>query len=274
MQYTFDMMTADGLKLHGRYWPAKEAKAVVALVHGMGEHIQRYEHMAAYFNAHGVSIMGFDQRGHGRSAGQRGHAPSLDVLLDSVGGLLAQAAQLGLPIFLYGHSMGGNLVLNHLLRRHPKVAGVIASAPWVQLAFRPPALLLMIAKGLRRLLPTFSQPTGLDAAALSHVEAVVAAYKADPLVHGQITTAMSMALLDGGDWLDQHAGPVSAPLLIMHGDADSITSAPASQALAKRLTGDVTMKLWPGMFHEIHNEEAQKEVFDVALAWIGERMRG
>lgn len=262
---------AEGISLHAVHWPVDGPKAVIALVHGQGEHIGRYHHLARWFNARGVAVLGFDQQGHGKSGGKRGHVAHLDAYLDDIGLLLGEARRLypGLPLFLYGHSMGGNLTLNYVLRRRPDgLAGLIATGPWIRLAFEAPALKVAAGRLLRRLMPTISLPTGLAAHFLSHDTAVVQAYKTDPFVHDQLSAAAGLALLEGGAWLDGYAGNSPVPLLLMHGGADKITSAPATRALAGRLQGDVTFREWADLYHEIHNEKEQEQVFDFTIAWM------
>ena len=130
--------SADGLPLVGRCWePAGEPRAVVCLVHGLGEHSGRYAHVAAALNDAGYAVLACDKRGHGRSGGKRGHTPSYEALMTDIDLLLAQAEQRfpGKPRFLYGHSLGGNEVLNYALRRKPDLAGVVATSPGLRTAF-------------------------------------------------------------------------------------------------------------------------------------------
>jgi alpha-beta hydrolase superfamily lysophospholipase len=169
---------------------------------------------------------------------------------------------------LYGHSMGGNLALNYLIRRQPALKGVIATGPWVQLAFEPKPILVTIGKLMRSIFPSFSQDSGLNQDHISKDTAVVEAYKNDPLVHGKITASASLSLLEAGEFLNNYAGEMPISTLIMHGDEDLLTSQPASEAFAKRVSGPVTYKKWKGMYHEIHNEPQQLEVFNYTLGWL------
>lgn len=270
----FSLKNAAGLSLYAVHWPVEKPKAVIALVHGQGEHIGRYGHLARWFNARGVAVLGLDHQGHGKSSGKRGHAASLAAYLDDIGLLLEETRRLypGVPLFLYGHSMGGNLGLNYVLRRRPEgLAGVVITGPWIRLAFEAPALKVAFGRLLRRFMPTLTLPTGLAAHFLSHEPAVVKSYKNDPLVHDQLSAAAGLALLEGGAWLDAYAGDSPAPLLLMHGSGDKITSAPATRALADRMHGDVTYREWPDLYHEIHNEKEQEQVFAVTLEWMEQR---
>ncbi len=267
--------TRDGLDIYGRGWePDQAPKAVICLVHGHGEHVNRYAHVGAAFANAGYVLMGFDQRGHGKSAGPRGHTPSYDALMDDVADLLAQAGSRypGLPQFLYGHSMGGNEVLNFVLRRKPILAGVIATGPWLRLAFQPPALQVTLGRLMNRIAPAFTQASGLDAEALSHDQKVVDAYVNDPLVHDKITARMFVELFGSGEWALTQAAQFPLPLLLMHGSADRLTSADASREFTRSGSANVPLHIWDGWFHEIHNEPDQQEVFKMMIDWMNARL--
>jgi alpha-beta hydrolase superfamily lysophospholipase len=263
--------TADGLTLWARGWKPVRPKATVCLVHGHGEHVGRYEHVAAALAQRDYALMGFDLRGHGRSGGARGHTPSYEALLEDIDEFCRQVAarQPGLPRFLYGHSMGGNLVINYALRRRPNLRGVIATGPWLELAFQPPPLKVALGKLMNRLAPSFTQASGLETKALAHDAAVVQAYENDPLVHGQISARLFIAMYEAGQWALQHAAEFPLPLLLMHGDADRLTSAEASRRFAAAAPqGICTLRLWPGFYHEIHNEPEKEQVLQVLLDWL------
>lgn len=262
---------SDGLTLYARGWAPAAPKAVVCLIHGHGEHVGRYEHVAAALGGAGYALLGFDLRGHGKSGGPRGHTPSYDALLDDIGMFLAQIDERypTLPRFLYGHSMGGNLVINYALRRRPAVRGVIATGPWLELAFQPPAVQVTLGKLMNRLLPSFTQESGLETKALSHDEDVVKRYENDPLVHSKISARLFVSMYEAGLWAMQQASEFPLPLLLMHGEADRITSAEASRRFAAAVPqGKCTLRLWPGLYHEIHNEPEKEQVLQTLLDWL------
>lgn len=267
---THTLTAKDGLSLFSRIWATPDSKAVIALIHGFGEHSGRYTHVADFFNKNGYAVFALDNRGHGQSGGKRGHAPTYDSYMDDIEVFLnyVTTQSAGKPVFLYGHSMGGNLALNYLIRRQPALKGVIATGPWVQLAFEPKPILVTIGKLMRSIFPSFSQDSGLNQTHISKDAAVVEAYKNDPLVHGKITASASLSLLEAGEFLNNYAGEMPISTLIMHGDEDLLTSQPASEAFAKRVSGPVTYKKWEGMYHEIHNEPQQLEVFNYTLGWL------
>lgn len=265
------LTTADGLKLYLRNWsPRGPAKGWILIVHGLGEHGGRYGHVAEAFNLRGYAVTAFDLRGHGRSGGKRGDLPSYETAMEDIRLVLdATAAEYpGRPGFLYGHSMGGNLVLNYALRRKPTLAGVIASSPWLRLVHEPRPLDLLLAKALKHLYPSLTRSTGLPAAYLSHDERVVKACLNDPLVHDRASIRLYLAVKDAGEWAMTHAPEFPLPLLLMHGDEDRITSFEASAEFSRRMTREHTFKGWSGLYHEPHNELGREEVLDFVVAWV------
>jgi alpha-beta hydrolase superfamily lysophospholipase len=269
------MITAqDGINLYTKQWIPPQYKAVILLIHGFGEHINRYDHVANFFNQNGFAVVGMDTRGHGQSEGQRGHAPSFDTFMNDIALFIGETEKQfkGIPTFLYGHSMGGNLVLNYTIRRTPKVQGVVATGPWIQTAFKPNPIMVGLGKMMRSLVPTFSQPTGLVQAHISKDPSVVAAYKADSLVFDKMSSAAGIGMLEAANYLNQYIGEMPVPILIMHGDEDKITSQPASEAFANRVKGDITYKKWHNMYHEIHNEPDKQRVFDYTLGWLDSKL--
>lgn len=264
----------DGEQLYAQEWKAASPRAAVVLIHGHGEHIQRYQHVAQAFTQEGVSLLGFDLRGHGKSAGQRGHTPHYDNLQSDIADFLAQAAKRApaLPLFLYGHSMGGNLVLNHLLRFQPPLRAAIVTGPWLRLAFEPPAAKLALARMMEAISPSFSQSSGLETAALARDPQVVQAYEKDPLVHSKITTRLFMGMYQAGLWALEHAAELKTPTLLMHGTADRLTSHEASSEFAQKAGSVVRLRLWEGFYHEIHNEPQKAEVLQTMLGWLNENL--
>jgi alpha-beta hydrolase superfamily lysophospholipase len=274
--FEWNWKTSDGLQMYSKGWtPKGKPKGTICLVHGHGEHIGRYEHVAAALTEQGYALLGFDLRGHGKSAGPRGHTPSYEALMDDIAVFFSQieARYPGLPRFSYGHSLGGNLVLNYALRRKPALRGVIATGSWLKLAFDPPASKVSLGKMMNNIFPSFTQSSGLETAALSHDPAVVKAYENDPLVHDKISARMFISTYDSGLWALEHAFEFPLPLLLMHGTADRLTSAEASRQFGEAGGKQVTLKLWDGWYHEIHNEPEKVQVFKVITDWLAARLK-
>ena len=275
----FTRKSSDGLDFFFQGWqPEPAPRGVVCLVHGLGEHSGRYVHVAAALNAAGYAVLGFDLRGHGKSGGPRGHAPAYDTLMDDIGRLLDEAAARfpNLPRFLYGHSLGGNLVLNYALRRcsgqalrgNPQIAGVISTSPAIRTAIPPPALQLALGKLMYSIKPAMQMPNGLALDGLARDPEVIRAYASDPLVHNKISVRLALDMLQAGEWALAHAAEFPLPLLLVHGTADKLTSAAASQEFASRAGANCTLKLWEGFYHETHNEPEKAEVLGFMIDWL------
>lgn len=268
--------SSDDLPMYARNWePEGNARACIALVHGLGEHIGRYEHVGLALTQAGFILSGYDLRGHGKSGGARGHTHSYDALMNDIEGFLdlTRRRYPGLPLFLYGHSMGGNLVINFALRRQAALKGVIATGPWLKLAFEPPAFKVALGKMMNNLFPSFTQASGLNTKALSHDIGVVQAYENDPLVHDKVSARLFVEMYQSGLWAFERAKDFPLPLLLMHGGADSITSPEASRQFGASAGSKVTLRIWDGLFHEIHNEAEQNEVFTVITTWADEQLK-
>lgn len=269
--FEWEWKSFDGLTMYSKGWaPKKEPKAVICLVHGLGEHIGRYEHVGVAFSSAGYALLGFDLRGHGKSGGPRGHTPSYDALMDDIATFISLAKERypGKPCFLYGHSLGGNLVLNYVLRRKPELQGIIATGPWLKVAFEPPAIKVMLGRFMDKVGPGFSQPSELDASALSRDAQVVKAYINDPLVHDKISARLFVSAYEAGLYAFDHAAEFPLPLLLMHGTADRITSTEATRQFGAAVPKSVTTRMWEGCFHEIHNEPEQAEVLKTMVSWL------
>jgi alpha-beta hydrolase superfamily lysophospholipase len=264
----------DDVTFYMQGWePEGKPKAVVCLIHGLGEHTGRYAHVGKALNDAGYALFGFDLRGHGNTGGARGHFPSLDAVLQDI----RQFVQFQLQnhpktqIFLYGHSLGGLLSLAYATRFPEGIRGVIVTGAALRSALQEQKAKIALAKILGTLAPTMTIPSGLDATAISRDQKVVTAYVNDPLVHDRTSLGLGKAALTAIDLCFTHAKEFRPPLLIMHGKADRLTYPSGSEDFAK-LAGatnkDVTLKLWEGLYHEIHNEPEQKEVFKVMVEWL------
>ena len=269
--FEFGWQTEDELQLYAQGWqPETEPKGLVCLVHGLGEHSGRYEHLTAFLSQAGYALLAFDLRGHGKSEGQRGHAPGYEALLDDIAHLLEEAAVRypDCARFLYGHSLGGNLVIEYALRRHPPLAGVIATGPALRPGFEPPAWKLTLGKIMYNLWPTLTMSNELDRQGLSRDPEVVRAYNEDPLVHDRLSARLGMDMLQSGLWSLEHAAEFPLPLLLMHAGADRLTSAQASREFAAQAGNRCTLRIWDGFYHEIHNEPEKEEMFGYLLEWL------
>jgi acylglycerol lipase len=266
----------DGLKTYTQGWePEKTPQAVVCLVHGLGEHSSRYVHVADHLTAAGFAVITMDLRGHGKSAGLRGHVNSIDNFLDDIERLLKEAEDRypGTPRFLYGHSLGGFLVLLYTLKRQPILAGVVSTSPGLRSPLEKQTLKMGFSRSLAMLLPNLIMPSGLNAADISRDPEVVRIYQNDPLVHDRASLAFVKALFDAIPWTFQHAPEFKTPLLLVHGTQDKITLISGSQEFASLVPGDCTLKIWDGLYHETHNEPEKEQVLAFLIDWLQSKLQ-
>jgi acylglycerol lipase len=268
------LQARDGVSLFVRTWsPQAAPTGVVCVVHGIGEHSGRYGHLCSALVQAGYAVAAFDLRGHGRSDGGRGHVPidetmdDIDLVLDDTKGRFGSV-----PCFLYGHSLGGLLVLAYALRRRPALAGIVASGSALHTALREQKAKVLAVRVLGRLLPRVTLPTGLDDQALSRDPEVVAAYRADPLVHDRASLGFARETIATMDWTLAHADRLALPVLLIHGDADQVNYSSGSRAFAGRVPGDCTLKVYEGLYHEIHNEPEKQRVLDDLVHWLDDHV--
>jgi alpha-beta hydrolase superfamily lysophospholipase len=267
---TFTLRSADGTALHATWWqPSGAPKATVVRVHGLGEHSGRNAHVAQRLAESGYAVGMFDMRGHGRSPGARGHT-TLDRTMEDIAASLADARDRvpGVPRFLYGHSLGGLMVLTYVLRAKPDLAGVVVSSAALRSPVLEQQLKMTAAKVLGSALPSITIPTGLDNTGLSRDPAVIEAYRADPLVHDKASLALGKDGAQGADWALAHAGDFALPLLMIHGSDDPIVYERGTEEFAGKVEGDVTVTIYEGLLHEPHNEPEKDEVLGDIVDWL------
>ena len=262
-----------GLQLATHFWKASTPTLKLLLInHGLSEHGARYHTVAQYFCEAGYDVVSWDHQGHGESDGARGTIRSLD---DLVGESRAVLAAFNSPRYrhrvTWGQSMGALLTLASLrdVAFQQQLSAVLVTAPALALAFEPPALLVKLAGVASRLLPNLTKDNGLELAALSRIPSVITAYEADPLVQRRLSMRLAHAFLALPKELLAAPTDLRTPLLLMHGDADRICDVQGSRDYVALNSGaDVTLKEWPGAYHELHNEPERGEVLAFAKTFF------
>lgn len=269
MQHDFNW-EFNGRRFHGITWQPEHYDRVMVVIHGIGEHVERYAPLAEFFNKEGYLVTGIDHYGHGKSDGKRGDTLKLEEIFDYLEAFLqftwdAHPA----PMVLYGHSMGGGLLTGLLLRRQPDVQAAVISAPALLLPQKPNAFLRGILKTGASLLPHLRVKTPLDIQKISHDANEVAKFESDPLRHPFASLRLMHILVSNGLWCLRHADRLQIPSLLMHGNADSFTSVDGSRRFAEMAPKKlITYKEWDGLYHEMHNEPQRPEIFQFMAGWL------
>lgn len=268
--HTFQLTSGDGTKLFARHWTAKHPHATLALVHGFGEHSGRYADMAGHLAQHGVQTVAIDLRGHGRSAGKRGIIRSFDDFRADLHALLTRARELhgenkG-PLVLYGHSMGGGIVLDHGLKADPGVAGIIASAPLVAPADPVPAPLRAVVRLVAKLMPNASMKNAISGDQISTLPQEQAEYERDALNHSRLGLKTAVEIIENGEALTERASDWALPLLMVHATDDQLTDFAASQAFGAAARAD--FRPFPDVEHELHNDTSRPAIYQAIIDFI------
>ncbi len=268
--------SADGLDLFYQAWlPDKSPKAAWVIVHGFGEHSGRYFNLVNYFVPRGYALYAFDQRGHGRSSGQRGHVNRYGEYLADVQQFLklVRAAQPG-KLFLMGHSMGGLIVLMYAIHHPQDMDAVIASSPFLGINIKAPGWKVALARGLSSLLPAFSMSnTDLHNEDLSRDPEVVAAAGQDALNHRAVTPRWFTETTAAQASVMARAHEFCAPLLLAYATADKIADPNTSRAFFERVTcPDKTVHAYEGYYHEILNDIGKEAVLEDMERWLTGRV--
>ncbi|MEP6709850.1 MAG: lysophospholipase [Verrucomicrobiota bacterium] len=247
----------------------QDAKAIVILTHGIGEHSARYLHVAEFLATQGYRFCAYDLRGHGRSDGRRGALRSYDDFLDDLEEVLAYFRQKNVPTFLYGVSLGGQIVINFVLKRQCDIAGMIISSPWLRLAFKPSLIKTLLARAALAVWPDFTQLKPANLLHLSHDIDFLNSMRDLDLVHHRVSARMYAQLTRAAVCAMAQAEECVTPLFLIHGDEDPITSHAGSREFFQRAKSpDKTFLLLPGHRHEVHNETKRAEVLAQIAAWL------
>jgi acylglycerol lipase len=268
--------TKDGLHLFRQSWRPEQGKprAVLVVVHGLRDHSTRYAELALAMAEKGFAVHAFDLRGHGHSEGIRAWVDPFEQYLEDLNLFLRAVAkeEHGLPLFLFGHSMGGAIVTLDVLTHRPPIAGLVLSAGALTRGKNVSGFLAASTKAVSVLLPHLDA-LSLDPAKFSRDPAVVRENKTDPLIFQDPAPARTAAgLLGALKEISGRRGELTAPLLALHGTADEVTDPDGSRALiAEARSKDKTLKLYEGFVHDLLHEPEKTQVLAEVVGWLDAR---
>jgi len=266
----------DGVRIVYDVWtPDTQPRGLVILAHGYGEHARRYDHVAARFGAAGLITYAIEHRGHGRSGGKRVYLRDISEYTEDFHTLvgIAAAEHPDLARIVLGHSMGGAIVFAYGVEHVGDYTAMVLSGPAVAAQESVSSMKLLLAKVMGSLAPGLPVEA-IPADAVSRDPEVVAEYEADPLVHhGKLPAGIGRALIEIGETMPQRAGAITAPLLVVHGEGDSLIPVEGSRRLVECVgSPDVYLKVYPALYHEVFNEPEQAVVLDDVTAWIESKL--
>jgi alpha-beta hydrolase superfamily lysophospholipase len=247
--------------------------ATLILTHGLGEHSNRYGHVATEFVARGWRVIAWDLRGHGRSSGARGDILAYESFVGDLRAVAERFRIEGCPLFFYGHSLGGQITLRFLQTTPMACQGAIVASPWLRLAFDPPWWKLALARLAMRFRPSFTQFTGNRWERLSRDLDHMSSFPDLDLVHHGISARMYFAVRAAGAQALADASLLRIPLFLLHGDADPVTSHHSTGEFFEQAgSEDKTLRILPGSRHETHNDLDRAQVIREVGDWIAARI--
>ena len=269
--------THDGLKLYLQAWIPEQPKASLLLVHGLGEHSSRYVHFADRLIKEGIAVFTFDGRGHGKSsqprptayfANHEDYLKDIDALFGKVKSYVKD-----IPIFIFGHSMGGGLVAKYVISYQPDARGVILSAAALKPADNISKSLIAISSLVSKVAPKL-KVLKLDSSMISHDPEEVKKYNEDPLVYSKAIPARTgFELLRMMRDIEDAAEAFKLPVFMLHGTDDQLTNPMGTEMLFRRAeTSDKTYNRYPGLYHELLNEFEKEQIMDDIIQWIKDRI--
>jgi acylglycerol lipase len=265
--------SADGTNLAYRAWPQAGAQLTFAVVHGMGEHAGRYERFAAGMARHGMATFAVDLRGHGHSAGQRGHVDSWSQWVDDAAGFIRFVeSQVAGEVIPLGHSFGGVVMLSTAIgKRLSKARRFVLSSPALRLATPVPAWQSWAAGVLSQVAPRLAINNQVDPGTISRIPEMVVAYRTDPLVHSKITARLFHEWEKAAADDLARAHEIQTPFLILAGTADRLVDASASRELHERTEEVSDLRMLEGRYHEPFNDLGSDEVFSILAEWVNKK---
>jgi alpha-beta hydrolase superfamily lysophospholipase len=246
------------------------AKAHIVFVHGLGEHGNRYDAIARRFNAEGFATTQFDLPGHGQSSGVRGDVTRFYQFYTIITHFKNKLEHL--PNILFAHSMGGNIAFYYLLQKstNPTLCASIGS-PWIQLAFKPSNIKIVLARIAMKFVPKMIQNTGLETSGISRVSEEVRRYSQDRLIHSYISPRLFSLIQARGLKLKKRIENLHTPVFLYHGEKDVITSFKASKEISK-LNKNIQFTSFKNAYHEVHNEPEKEELFSAILNFYNQQL--
>jgi acylglycerol lipase len=266
------VLAGNDIELKGYLWKVDQPEAIICLIHGIGEHAGRYDAIGTLLNENRIDLISMDLRGHGLSPGKRGHAAPRKALLYDIDALVIKANNLspGIPVYIYGHSMGGNIGLDYRRRgsSNELISGYIITAPWLILVRKISGLLRNAVGIIAKIHPDLLINTGLNASTISTVKKEVEKYQKDPLVHSKMSVLTFVDGMNAAKEILQTKSLNKTKMLLMHGTQDRICSIEGSRILKALENESCTYIEWQDLYHEIHNEKNGYAVIQSMISWI------
>ena len=267
---SYSISASDGIKLFIRDYSLQNSNKVILIIHGLGEHSGRYLKLIQDFNDKNISVFTIDIRGHGKSEGKRGHSPFYQQLMNDIQCFIEHVTK-KIPdqkYFLYGHSFGGNLVINYSFQENKKINGIIATSPLIKPSIAPSRIVLFMGKLFKKIVPNLILSNGININGISRNMQVINDYRNDPLIHNKVSVQLGLDIISSGIYALENSQYITVPMIVFHGKNDGLTSYSASQKLVQNSGPNIKFIGFDDAYHEIHNEPEKVELLRNIFNWI------
>jgi acylglycerol lipase len=267
---SYSISSSDGIKLFIRDYSLQNSNKVILIIHGLGEHSGRYLKLIQDFNDKNISVFTIDIRGHGKSEGKRGHSPFYQQLMNDIQCFIEHVTK-KIPdqkYFLYGHSFGGNLVINYSFQENKKINGIIATSPLIKPSIAPSRIVLFMGKLFKKIVPNLILSNGININGISRNMQVINDYRNDPLIHNKVSVQLGLDIISSGIYALENSQYITVPMIVFHGKNDGLTSYSASQKLVQNSGPNIKFIGFDDAYHEIHNEPEKVELLRNIFNWI------
>jgi len=266
----YSISASDGIKLFIRDYSLQNSNKVMLIIHGLGEHSGRYLKLIQDFNDKNISVFTIDIRGHGKSEGKRGHSPFYQQLMNDIQYFIEHVTKKvpGQKYFLYGHSFGGNLVINYSFQENKEINGIIATSPLIKPSIEPSRIVLFMGKLFKKIVPSLLLSNGINIKGISRNMQIINDYINDPLIHNKVSVQLGLDIISSGIYALENSRHITVPMLVFHGKNDELTSYSASYKFVQNSGPNIKFIGFDDAYHEIHHEPEKVELLRSIFKWI------
>ena len=266
-----------GLKLYYQSWhPLGNPSAIILIIHGLGSHSGLFSNVVEHLHRSGYAVYGFDLRGHGRSQGQRGHINTWSEFREDLKAFLKliEEQHPGCPRYLLGHSLGGAIALDYVLRFPTSIQGVITMAPPLG-RVGISRVKLTLGRTLSQVMPRFALNTGFASATTSRQQNVLPTFTRDRLMHSKGSARLATEFFSAIAWIQSHADDLQVPILILHGGADEVALPEGSRVFFEKIGfPDKERYEYPQSRHALHRDLDYQEMLVNLEDWLERHVKG
>lgn len=264
-----------GVDLYFQRWMPESPKAILIFVHGLSEHVGRYNAFRRFFNSKDYGVCLYDMRGHGKSGGRKTHVNKFYEYLYDLAEFIefVRKTSPNAPIFLVGHSLGGQIILNFVVKYAKAIRGAVVLSPNIRISLTLPKWKTRIGEIGAKWFPTIRIKNNIDPATLTHDANIVEKYKNDENIRKDITLRCGYEIVKNTELVMALASRIHVPIMLLHGGSDTLCDPDATRKFFMRVSvPSKRLKIYPGLYHELLNEVERDQVLMDMETWVEQQL--